>query len=361
MKYIFPALLILLAPNLALAQSSLQNALSGALTFIDGVLIPFLFGVAFLFFIVNIVRYLVLDGGNEDARDNAKNLALYGFGAFVFLIIFWGIVNLVVDSLGLNCGAIRPDYLGQSTSAPCRSSGLINKAPATTFNPPATDNTDNINGLDLPLDSASNNADDLDLSVDNITNDTSSTDSPAGCISFSIDGLCLDSAPSDSQNDLLTDSFRGAIISYHANDETWDIGPITNTPNSSSYEITNVNRGATFLITQTNINTDSGNDDMMLRIEEVRRPDDTSTAPLGWSTASFTYNETTNQMDVFIVSNTTLYSRTYNGVAYVNTQGQMVMQLRDSNGRDVTWSQSTWLTDFIEGRPVPTGIVIPQG
>lgn len=127
------ALVILAMPSLALAQTSLQNVLNGLLTFIDGVLIPFLFGIAFLFFVFNIVRYLVLDGGNEEARDNAKNLALYGFGAFVFLIIFWGIVNLVVDSLGLNCGAIQPDYVGQSTSAPCTTTPRTNTAPTSTL------------------------------------------------------------------------------------------------------------------------------------------------------------------------------------------------------------------------------------
>ncbi len=126
-------LVIFLIPAIASAQTSLQNVLNGLLTFIDGVLIPFLFGIAFLFFVFNIVRYLVLDGGNEEARDNAKNLALYGFGAFVFLIIFWGIVNLVVDSLGLNCGAIQPDYVGGGTSAPCVTTPRANTAPTSTL------------------------------------------------------------------------------------------------------------------------------------------------------------------------------------------------------------------------------------
>jgi fatty acid desaturase len=131
MKAIFPLLVILLIPEVTLAQSSLQNALSGLLIFINSALIPFLFGVAFLFFVFNIVRYLVLDGGNEEARENAKSLAIYGFGAFVFLIIFWGIVNLVVDSLGLNCGAIQPDYLGGDTSAPCVTTPRTNTTPST--------------------------------------------------------------------------------------------------------------------------------------------------------------------------------------------------------------------------------------
>lgn len=111
-QYILTAALIY-TPTLALAAtSSLQNFLKNIPLFIDARLIPFLFGIAFLIFVINVIRYFVIDADNKDARENAKNIALYSVFAFVFLIIFWGIVNLLVSSSGFSGNtAPCPDYL----------------------------------------------------------------------------------------------------------------------------------------------------------------------------------------------------------------------------------------------------------
>lgn len=93
------------------ATASLQNLLKNIPEFINKELIPFLIGIAFLTLIYNVVRYFVVEGGNENARENAKNIALYSTFAFVFLIIFAGIVNMLVDSSGLQTNkAPCPDY-----------------------------------------------------------------------------------------------------------------------------------------------------------------------------------------------------------------------------------------------------------
>jgi succinate dehydrogenase/fumarate reductase cytochrome b subunit len=96
--------LILLAtlPLVSEAATSVQTLLVEAGQFLNTTAIPFLFGIAFLFFIVNVIRYFVIGGGNEESRDKAKSLALYGVGAFVFLAIFWGIINLLVDTSDLS-------------------------------------------------------------------------------------------------------------------------------------------------------------------------------------------------------------------------------------------------------------------
>jgi hypothetical protein len=113
--------LLLTTPHLLLAQTtSLQNLLSNSIIFMDETVIPFLFGLAFLFFIVNVVRYFIIEGSSEDGREKAKNLAIYSAAAFTFLIIFWGVVNLVASSIGLEdkkqpC----PDYLQQFDPTKC--------------------------------------------------------------------------------------------------------------------------------------------------------------------------------------------------------------------------------------------------
>ena len=109
--YLFSASAIVFLPVIASAQS-IQTLLPNIVTFINTVLIPFLFGLAFLIFAYNAVLYFIIGGSNEDGRENAKNLAIYSVAAFVFLIIFWGIVNILSTSVGLEGEKqLCPDYM----------------------------------------------------------------------------------------------------------------------------------------------------------------------------------------------------------------------------------------------------------
>jgi succinate dehydrogenase/fumarate reductase cytochrome b subunit len=105
------AAIFAILPAITQAQS-LQILFTSLPKFIDKVLIPFLFGIAFLFFIYNTVRYFVLEGHSEEGRDKAKAHILYSIAAFVFLIVFYGIVYMLADSSGLeNKEAPCIDYL----------------------------------------------------------------------------------------------------------------------------------------------------------------------------------------------------------------------------------------------------------
>jgi hypothetical protein len=111
-KYLVLGLTVLFLPTIALAANpSLQKLLTNIPKFINNAVIPFLFGIAFLLFIYNVIRYFVLGADNKDLKENAKNLALYSVGAFVFLIVLFGIVNMFVKSTGLD-GETQPcsDY-----------------------------------------------------------------------------------------------------------------------------------------------------------------------------------------------------------------------------------------------------------
>jgi len=80
--------------------------------FLNNVLIPFLFAVALLLFLVNAARYFIIGGASEENRKKARNLAVYGIAAFVFLVSLWGIVNTVVSGLGIDSEeSLCPDYL----------------------------------------------------------------------------------------------------------------------------------------------------------------------------------------------------------------------------------------------------------
>ena len=93
-------------------MQSLQDFIISIGLFINEVLLPFLFGLALLFFIWNAFRLLILKGQETDARESAKSLMLYSIGAFVFLVSIWGLVNLLVFGLGIGSNDyVVPDYM----------------------------------------------------------------------------------------------------------------------------------------------------------------------------------------------------------------------------------------------------------
>jgi len=105
------ALALALGPRLSHAQD-FQSFLNNFVIFIDRTLIPFLLAIGFLFLVYNAIRYFVFEGNNEEGQEKAKSLALYGVFAFVLIIIFWGIVNLLASSIGLDGeNAPQSDYV----------------------------------------------------------------------------------------------------------------------------------------------------------------------------------------------------------------------------------------------------------
>ena len=84
---------------------NLQQFVVNFLSFANSTIIPFLMGIALLLFIINVIRFFVAGAGNEESREKARSLAVYGVLACVFILIFWGIVNLFAGSLKLSGGS----------------------------------------------------------------------------------------------------------------------------------------------------------------------------------------------------------------------------------------------------------------
>jgi membrane protein CcdC involved in cytochrome C biogenesis len=102
---------LLLLPNLLLAQG-LQSYIPSFINFVSSAVIPFLLGIAFLVVIYNTVRYFILESPSSEGREKAKSYLLYSILAFVIIIVFWGIVNLIAGSTGIGgCRTPSPDYL----------------------------------------------------------------------------------------------------------------------------------------------------------------------------------------------------------------------------------------------------------
>ncbi|MCB9811017.1 MAG: hypothetical protein H6779_04695 [Candidatus Nomurabacteria bacterium] len=75
--------------------------LANILTFTNAVLIPFIIGIGFLVFVWGMFQYFIAGGANDESKEKGKSLMIWATLGFVLIIIFWGVVNLLTQSTGL--------------------------------------------------------------------------------------------------------------------------------------------------------------------------------------------------------------------------------------------------------------------
>jgi uncharacterized membrane protein YidH (DUF202 family) len=81
--------------------------LTNILDFTNTVLIPFIIGIGFLVFVWGMFKFFIAGGANEEAKEQGKSLMIYATLGFVLIIVFWGVVNLLTDSIGLGGDTLR--------------------------------------------------------------------------------------------------------------------------------------------------------------------------------------------------------------------------------------------------------------
>jgi hypothetical protein len=79
------------------------NVVGNIVGLINGSIIPLLFALAFIYFLINIVRYFFIQGG-EEGQAKGKQAVLYGLIGLVILFAVWGIVNLLLSTLNSAVG-----------------------------------------------------------------------------------------------------------------------------------------------------------------------------------------------------------------------------------------------------------------
>lgn len=67
--------------------------------FNDGI-IPLLYALAFLFFLVGVVRYFFM--GSEENREKGKGMMLWGIIGLAVIFSVWGLVSLLLSTFSLN-------------------------------------------------------------------------------------------------------------------------------------------------------------------------------------------------------------------------------------------------------------------
>ena len=121
------ALLLVLIPLVSLAQAQLPTGgvldadggafgqlLANILGFSNNVLIPFILGIGFLVFVWGMFKFFIYGGADDDAKTSGKSLMVYATLGFVLIIVFWGVVNLIASSTGLDRDAAGLNFNANS-------------------------------------------------------------------------------------------------------------------------------------------------------------------------------------------------------------------------------------------------------
>ena len=129
MKKYLSFIVLFLSPILASAQPlpGLANSNTGGnfgsllvniLNFANNTLIPFIIGIGFLVFVWGMFQFFIAGGANDDAKEKGKSLMIYATLGFVLIIVFWGVINLVASSTGLQGGNAPGNSLIKGVNIP---------------------------------------------------------------------------------------------------------------------------------------------------------------------------------------------------------------------------------------------------
>lgn len=106
--YTLASLSLLVLPLVSSAQIATSGGggqfevlLTNILNFTNDVLIPFIIGIGFLVFVFGMFQYFIAGGANDEKKESGRSLMIYATLGFVLIIVFWGIINLLTSSTGL--------------------------------------------------------------------------------------------------------------------------------------------------------------------------------------------------------------------------------------------------------------------
>lgn len=99
--------------------SAAINSLNDIFAFISSTLntlLPLIIAAAVVYFIYGIAMYVI--SGSEDAKDAAKNKIIYGVIGLFVMISVWGLVNILVNTFGLNNSGAPSNVTNQLPTIP---------------------------------------------------------------------------------------------------------------------------------------------------------------------------------------------------------------------------------------------------
>lgn len=112
MKKILTGALLAFAPTLVMAQVHAASIL-GTIKNLLNILIPILITAALMFFIFGVVKYVIADNSDDQAK--AKSIIVRGVvGLFVILSV-WGLIGVIQSTFGIGAGGDIEEYLPSVT------------------------------------------------------------------------------------------------------------------------------------------------------------------------------------------------------------------------------------------------------
>jgi hypothetical protein len=108
----FLLLVVLFMPGTAsavadLAGGSIGLFVANIISFMNKILVPLIFAIAFLVFLWGMFTTFILGGSDEEKQSQGKSLMLYAIVGFVLMVSLWGIVNLVAAGFGLQDASVN--------------------------------------------------------------------------------------------------------------------------------------------------------------------------------------------------------------------------------------------------------------
>lgn len=112
---VYPALLFAaLVPYMASAQginlSYVMLYSNSFIYFINAVLVPVLFAIAFLYFVYGVYKYFILGAENDKERETGRDFVLWSLVGFAVILSVWGLVNVLVNTFNIPTGGVPPRY-----------------------------------------------------------------------------------------------------------------------------------------------------------------------------------------------------------------------------------------------------------
>lgn len=100
--------LLFAVPQLVSAQlvdgpdaGQFQDLIENLMVFLNDVILPAIIGLAFLFFVWGMFKYFIWGGADDEKKAQGKSLLIHSIIGFVVIIIFYGVINLITSSIGL--------------------------------------------------------------------------------------------------------------------------------------------------------------------------------------------------------------------------------------------------------------------
>ncbi|HEY4508339.1 MAG TPA: pilin [Candidatus Paceibacterota bacterium] len=102
--------LLYFAPLLALAQTGGLGDFIATISELLNAIIPLIIGIAFIYFLYGVFNYIIKTGPEEKAKN--RDVIIYGIIGLAVMIAAWGLVNVLVNTFGLDTSESSIDLPG---------------------------------------------------------------------------------------------------------------------------------------------------------------------------------------------------------------------------------------------------------